>query len=125
MFIDIHHRLPHPTKQEISQAGPQDDGDTHVGIVGHESQHEEVAHEHLEHVEETLADVVWVYHADTETKHYDDVIMSAMASEITSLAIFCLLKRLFQAWIKGNIKDHCSLWGEFTGDRWIPRTRGQ
>ena len=32
-----------------------------------------------------------------------------------------------QAQIKENIKAQCHwpLWGEFTGDRWIPRTKGQ
>ena len=32
-----------------------------------------------------------------------------------------------QAEMKENIKAprHWSLWGEFTGDRWIPRTKGQ
>ena len=32
-----------------------------------------------------------------------------------------------QAEIKENIKAprHWPLWGEFTGDRWIPRTKGQ
>ena len=39
----------------------------------------------------------------------------------------CLLKRLFEAQIKENVKAprHWPLWGEFTGDRWIPRTKGQ
>ena len=34
---------------------------------------------------------------------------------------------LFQAQIKENIEAlrHWPLWGEFTGDRWIPRTKGQ
>ena len=34
---------------------------------------------------------------------------------------------LFKAQIKENIKAPCHwpLWGEFTGDRWIPRTNGQ
>ena len=38
----------------------------------------------------------------------------------------CLLNRLFRQ-IKENIKAPChwSLCGEFTGDRWIPRTKGQ
>ena len=32
-----------------------------------------------------------------------------------------------QAQIEENIKSprHWPLWGEFTGDRWIPRTKGQ
>ena len=39
----------------------------------------------------------------------------------------CLLSRLFKAQIKENIKAPRDwlLWGEFTGDRWIPRTKGQ
>ena len=39
----------------------------------------------------------------------------------------CLLKRLFRRRSKKNIKAprHRPLWGEFTGDRWIPRTKGQ
>ena len=39
----------------------------------------------------------------------------------------CLLNRLFKAQIKENIKDprHWPLSGEFIGDRWIPRTKGQ
>ena len=39
----------------------------------------------------------------------------------------CLLNRLFKAQIKENIKAprHWPLWGEFIGDRWIPRTKGQ
>ena len=38
-----------------------------------------------------------------------------------------LLNRLFKARIKENIKAlrYWPLWGEFTGDRWIPRTKGQ
>ena len=39
----------------------------------------------------------------------------------------CLLSRLFKAQINENIKAprHWRLWGEFTGDRWIPHTKGQ
>ena len=39
----------------------------------------------------------------------------------------CLLNRLLKAQIKENIKTprHWPLCGEFTGDRWIPRTEGQ
>ena len=38
----------------------------------------------------------------------------------------CLLNCLFKAQIKENIKAsrHWALWGEFTGDRWIPHTKG-
>ena len=39
----------------------------------------------------------------------------------------CLLNRSFKARIKENIKAPCHwpLWGEFTGHRWIPLTKGQ
>ena len=39
----------------------------------------------------------------------------------------CILNCLYKAHIKENIKapHHWPLWGEFTGDRWIPRTKGQ
>ena len=38
----------------------------------------------------------------------------------------CLLNRLFKAQIQGNIKAlrHWPLWGEFTGNRWIPPHEG-
>ena len=38
-----------------------------------------------------------------------------------------LLNRLFKSQIKENIKAlrHWPLWGEFTGDRWIPSTMDQ
>ena len=47
--------------------------------------------------------------------------MGAMASQITTVsAVYSFV----QAQIKENIKAprHWSLWGEYTGDRWIPRT---
>ena len=52
--------------------------------------------------------------------------MRKMASQITSFAIV-LLNRLFKAQIKENTKavPHLPLWGEFTSDRWIPRTKVQ
>ena len=51
--------------------------------------------------------------------------MSTMTSQITSLTLST--QPFIQAQIKWNIKAsrHWSLWGEFTGDRWIPRTNGQ
>ena len=46
--------------------------------------------------------------------------MSAMASQITGVSIV-------QAQIKEDIKAprDWPLWGESTGDQWIPRTKGQ
>ena len=38
----------------------------------------------------------------------------------------CLLNRLFRRRSKKTLKTrHWPLWGEFTGDQWIPRTKGQ
>ena len=55
--------------------------------------------------------------------HYHDVIMGAIASQITSL-IIVYTQRFIQAQIKENIKAprHWPLCGEFTCDRWIPHT---
>ena len=57
--------------------------------------------------------------------HYNDVIMSAMASQITSLTI--VYSSIYSRADKKNMKTsrHWPLWLEFTGDRWIPRTKGQ
>ena len=56
--------------------------------------------------------------------HYSDVIMSAMVSNHQPHD--CLLNRL-DADKKINIKAlrHWPLWGEFTGDRFFPHTKGQ
>ena len=58
--------------------------------------------------------------------NYSDVIMGAMASKITSLMVV-YYSTVIQTQIKENIKAprHWPLFGEFTGDRWIPRTNGQ
>ena len=58
-------------------------------------------------------------------RHCGDVIMGAIASQITSLTI--VYSTVIQAQIKENIKAlrHWPLCGEFTGDQWIPRTNGQ
>ena len=57
--------------------------------------------------------------------HYHDVMMSTIASQITSLA--SVYSSVYLAPIKENIKAprHWPLCGEFTGDRRIPRTKGQ
>ena len=49
--------------------------------------------------------------------------MGAMASQITNLMI--ITQPFIQAQIKENSKAlrHWRLQGEFTGDRWIPRTK--
>ena len=57
--------------------------------------------------------------------HYNDVIMGAMTSQITSLTTVYSI--FIQAQIKENIKAprHWALYGEFTVDRWIPHTKSQ
>ena len=57
--------------------------------------------------------------------HYIDVTMGAMASQFTASPLFT--QPFIRAQIKENIKAprHWPLCGEFTGDRWIPRTNGQ
>ena len=57
--------------------------------------------------------------------HFGDVIMGAIASQITSLTV--VYSTFIQTQIKENIKAprHWPLCGESTGDRWIPRTNGQ
>ena len=57
--------------------------------------------------------------------HYNDVIMSAMASQITSLTIV-----YSTVYSDANQRKHQSsaslaFVGEFTGHRWIPRIKGQ
>ena len=57
--------------------------------------------------------------------HYSDVILSAMASQITGVSIVCLT--VVQAQITENLKAprHWPLWGESTDNCWIPLTKGQ
>ena len=63
--------------------------------------------------------------AQLSVLHYGDVIMGAIASQITSLTIVC--STVYSDADKKNIKTprHWPLCGKFTGDRWIPRTNGQ
>ena len=65
----------------------------------------------------------WLKWLVTETdRPYDDVIMGAK-----SPASRLFTQPFIQTQIKENIKasGHWPLCGEFTGDRWIPRTNGQ
>ena len=57
--------------------------------------------------------------------HDSDVIMIAITSQITSLTI--VYSTVYSGADQRNIKAtrHWPLCGEFTGDRWIPRTKGQ
>ena len=57
--------------------------------------------------------------------HYIDAIVSAMTSQITSVLIF--YPTVYSHAVQRNIKAprHWPMWGEFTGDRWSPHTKGQ
>ena len=57
--------------------------------------------------------------------HYGSIIMGAMASQITSLTIVYPSVYSGAVQRKHQTPRHWPLWGEFTGDRWIPRTKGQ
>ena len=57
--------------------------------------------------------------------YYSDVIMSVLASQISGVSIV-----YWTVWSGADQRKHQSptsrpLWGEFTGDRWIPGTNGQ
>ena len=55
--------------------------------------------------------------------HYNYVKMSTMASQITNLTI--VYTSVYSGADQKNIKAprRWPLWGEFTGDRWIPQTK--
>ena len=54
-------------------------------------------------------------------QHYGDVIMGAIASQITSLTI--VYSTVYSDADQRKHQSSASL--AFTGDRWIPRTNGQ
>lgn len=57
VFCDVHdHRLS-PAKQEVAHACTSCNGNAEVGVIGHEDQHQEVADDHLDDVEEGLQEV--------------------------------------------------------------------
>ena len=62
--------------------------------------------------------IPYIQYKGKSPDHYKNVI-------ITSLALFT--QPFIQAQIKENMKAprHWPLCGELTGDRWIPRTKGQ
>ena len=59
------------------------------------------------------------------TDTYSDVTMAIMAFQITCPHLF--VQPFLSANIKESIKAHVPgpLWGEFTGDRWIPFIKSQ
>ena len=56
---------------------------------------------------------------------YKDVIIRAMASQITNLTIVYSTVYSGADLRKHQSSAHWPLWGEFTGHRWIPRKKGQ
>ena len=62
---------------------------------------------------------------DLSVRHYNNGIISTMASQITG--VWIVYSMFVHEQIKENIKAprHWPFWGEFTGDQWIPRTKGQ
>ena len=58
-------------------------------------------------------------------KHYNDVIMSPIVSQITRVFIVCLTVGSDKDQRKHQSSASLALVREFTGDRWIPRTKGQ
>ena len=67
---------------------------------------------------ETVNDIGgYEYNCSMFTANYSDVLMSAMASQITRLTI------VTQPFIQAQIKENIKAFGEFTGDQWIPRTK--
>ena len=55
--------------------------------------------------------------------HYSDVIMGAIASHITGISIVYSTVYSGANQRKHKALRHWPLWGEFTGERWIPLTR--
>ena len=58
-------------------------------------------------------------------EHYNDVIMSTIASQITAVSIVCSTVNSCTDERKYKALRHWPLWREFTGDRWIPLTKCQ
>lgn len=50
------HGFP-PAEQEVAHAGAGCHGDAEVGVVGHEDEHQEVADDHLDDVQQRLQEV--------------------------------------------------------------------
>ena len=73
----------------------------------------------------SVSDLLAQYIQSSCFAHYNDVIMSAMVPQITSLTI--VYSTVYSGADQNNMKAlrHWPLCGEFTGDRWIPRTNGQ
>lgn len=56
-----HHRLA-PPEEEVSESSAEHRRYAEPHVVGHENQHEEVTHYHLDHVHQSLDPVVNTHH---------------------------------------------------------------
>lgn len=54
---DVHHHRLLPAEQEVAHASTGRHGDAQVGVVGHEDEHQDVAHHHLDDVQHRLQEV--------------------------------------------------------------------
>ena len=74
-----------------------------------------------------ISQLVVFYHQMQQYKnqHNSGIKMSMMGSQITSISIVC--QPFVRVHIKENIKAlrHWLLWGNSTGDQWIPCTKGK
>ena len=69
---------------------------------------------------------MFIFRSDVSgIQHYNDVIMGAIASRITSLTIVYSTVYSGEDQRKHQTPRHWPLWGGFSGDRWISRTKGQ
>ena len=65
------------------------------------------------------------YCSSNNNFYYSDVIMGSIASQITSLTIVYSIVYSDTDERKHQSSASLALWGEFTGGRWIPSTKGQ
>ena len=73
----------------------------------------------------TISSFFWSYAKYLSGNHYDDVIMTTLASQITSLAVVYSI--VYSGVDQRKHQSSASLafvWGSHR-DRWIPRTKGQ
>ena len=67
----------------------------------------------------------WLHCYRGNHTHYNDVILSTMASQITSFTIVYWTIYTSVDQRKHQSSASLTFFGEFTGDRWIPCTKGQ
>ncbi len=68
MFIDIDDNCTFPTEEEVACASSQSNGQAQPDIVRHKDEHQEVADDHLQNVQDCLYHVRQTHHCHPE-KH--------------------------------------------------------